>query len=129
MINTPPTFGIYILLEIFRWLEAQGGLAAMEKTQRRPRPRLIYDAIDNSNGFYKGTVGVKEQRSHMNVTYRLPSEELTDEFIKTAAKNGMVGLKGYRTVGGIRASIYNAMPVEGCQALAEFMKDFASKKS
>src|SRR5665213_936500 len=113
MINTPPTFGIYILLETFRWLEAQGGLAAME----------------NSNGFYKGTVSVKEQRSHMNVTYRLPSEELTEEFIKTAAKNGMVALKGYRTVGGIRASIYNAMPVEGAQALANFMKDYASKKS
>ena len=75
------------------------------------------------------TVSIKEQRSHMNVTYRLPREELTDEFVKTATKQGMIGLKGYRTVGGIRASIYNAMPVEGCQALANFMKDFASKKS
>ncbi len=65
----------------------------------------------------------------MNVTYRLPSDELADEFVKTAAKNGMAGLKGYRTVGGIRASIYNAMPVEGCKSLAQFMKDFASKKS
>jgi phosphoserine aminotransferase len=128
MVNTPPTFGIYILLEVFRWLEAQGGLAAMEK-RNATKAAMIYDAIDNSNGFYKGTVSVKEQRSHMNVTYRLPSEELTDEFIKTCSKNQMVGLKGYRTVGGIRASIYNAMPVEGCQALASFMKDFASKKS
>ena len=128
MINTPPTFGVYVLLEIFRWLEAQGGLAAMEKRNAN-KAGLIYGAIDDSNGFYKGTVSNKEQRSHMNVTYRLPSEELTDEFVKTAAKNGMVGLKGYRTVGGIRASIYNAMPVEGCQALAQFMKDFASKKS
>jgi len=128
MINTPPTFGVYILLEIFRWLEAQGGLAAMEK-RNATKAGLIYDTIDNSNGFYKGTVSVKEQRSHMNLTYRLPSEELTEEFIKTAAKQGMVGLKGYRTVGGIRASIYNAMPVEGCQSLANFMKDFASKKS
>jgi len=128
MINTPPTFGIYILLEIFRWLEAQGGLAAMEK-RNATKAGLIYDVIDNSNGFYKGTVSVKEQRSHMNLTYRLPSEELTEEFIKTASKNGMVGLKGYRTVGGIRASAYNAMPVEGCQSLANFMKDFASKKS
>src|SRR2546430_8343604 len=127
MINTPPTFGVYILLETFRWLEAQGGLAAMEKLNAT-KAKLIYDAIDNSNGFYKGTVSIKEQRSHMNVTYRLPSEELTDEFVKTASKNGMVGLKGYRTVGGIRASIYNAMPVEGCQALASFMKDYASKK-
>src|SRR5438067_7233775 len=128
MINTPPTFGVYILLEIFRWLEAQGGLAAMEK-RNATKAKLIYDAVDNSNGFYKGTVSIKEQRSHMNVTYRLPSDELTDEFVKTASKNGMVGLKGYRTVGGIRASIYNAMPLEGCQALASFMKDFAGKKA
>jgi phosphoserine aminotransferase len=128
MINTPPTFGVYILLETFRWLEAQGGLAAMEQ-RNAMKAKLIYDAIDNSNGFYKGTVSIVEQRSHMNVTYRLPSDELTDEFVKTATKNEMVGLKGYRTVGGIRASIYNAMPVEGCQALASFMNDFASKKS
>ncbi len=128
MINTPPTFGVYILLEIFRWLDAQGGLDAMEK-RNATKAALIYDTIDQSNGFYKGTVSVKEQRSHMNLTYRLPSEELTEEFIKTAAKNEMVGLKGYRTVGGIRASIYNAMPVQGCEALAQFMKDFASKKS
>ncbi|MBC8105289.1 MAG: 3-phosphoserine/phosphohydroxythreonine transaminase [Anaerolineae bacterium] len=128
MINTPPTFGVYVLLEIFRWLDAQGGLAAVEK-RNATKAKLLYDAIDNSNGFYKGTVSNKEQRSHMNVTYRLPSEELTDEFVKTATKNQMIGLKGYRTVGGIRASIYNAMPVEGCQSLASFMKDFASKKS
>jgi phosphoserine aminotransferase len=128
MINTPPTFGVYILLETFRWLDAKGGLAAMEKINAQ-KAKLLYDAIDQSNGFYKGTVSNKEQRSHMNVTYRLPSEELTDEFIKGAAKNGMVALKGYRTVGGIRASIYNAMPVEGCQALASFMKDFASKRA
>lgn len=128
MINTPPTFGVYILLEVFRWLDAKGGLAAMEEINEA-KAKLIYDTIDNSNGFYKGTVSVPEQRSRMNLTYRLPSEELTDEFVKTAAKNEMVGLKGYRTVGGIRASIYNAMPVEGCQALAQFMRDFASKKS
>src|SRR3954447_7984898 len=128
MINTPPTFGVYILLEVFKWLDAKGGLAAMERINAT-KAKLIYDAIDNSNGFYIGTVSVKEQRSHMNVTYRLPSDELTDEFVKAAAKNGMVGLKGYRTVGGIRASAYNAMPVEGCQSLAQFMRDFASKKS
>ncbi len=128
MINTPPTFGIYILLEVFRWLEAQGGLAAMEK-RNATKAAMVYDAVDQSNGFYKGTVSVKEQRSHMNATFRLPSEELTDELVKTASKNGMIGLKGYRTVGGIRASIYNAVPVEGCQALAQLMRDFASKKS
>jgi len=128
MVNTPPTFGIYILLEIFRWIEQQGGLAAMEQRNAR-KAGMLYDAIDHSNGFYKGTVSIKEQRSHMNVTFRLPSEELTDEFVKTASKQNMVGLKGYRTVGGIRASIYNAMPVEGAAALSQFMKDFASKKS
>jgi phosphoserine aminotransferase len=128
MINTPPTFGIYVLLEVFRWLESQGGLVAMEKLNAQ-KAGLIYSAIDNSNGFYKGTVSIKEQRSHMNITYRLPSDELTDEFIKSAGKQEMIGLKGYRTVGGIRASTYNAMPIEGCRALAEFMKDFASKKS
>jgi phosphoserine aminotransferase len=128
MINTPPTFGIYFLLETLRWLDRQGGLAAMEKKNTQ-KAGLLYGAIDESNGFFKGTVSRKEQRSHMNVTFRLPSEELTDSFVKDAAKDGMVALKGYRTVGGIRASIYNAMPVEGCQALASFMRDFASKKS
>jgi phosphoserine aminotransferase len=128
MINTPPTFGVYVLLEIFRWLEAQGGLATMEK-RNAAKASLLYDAIDSSNGFYKGTVSIKEQRSHMNVTYRLPTDELADEFVKTSAKNGLYGLKGYRTVGGIRASIYNAMPLEGAQSLANFMRDFASKKS
>src|SRR5260221_2506155 len=88
MINTPPTFGVYVLLEIFRWLDAQGGLAAMEK-RNATKAALIYDTVDGSNGFYKGTGSVKEQRSHMNVTYRLPSEEMTDEFVKTAAKNGI----------------------------------------
>jgi phosphoserine aminotransferase len=119
---------VYVLLEVFRWLDAKGGLAAMERINEQ-KAKLIYDAVDTSNGFYKGTVSVPEQRSRMNVTFRLPGEDLTDEFVKTAAKQQMVGLKGYRTVGGIRASIYNAMPVEGCQALAQFMKDFASKKS
>ncbi|MEI6234034.1 MAG: 3-phosphoserine/phosphohydroxythreonine transaminase [Planctomycetota bacterium] len=126
MINTPPTFSIYILLETFRWLERQGGLAKMEQINAA-KAKLIYDAIDGSGGYYSSTVKIASQRSHMNVTYRLPSEEKTDEFIKQAAKQKMVALKGYRTVGGIRASIYNAMPIEGCQALASFMKDFAAK--
>jgi phosphoserine aminotransferase len=128
MINTPPTFGVYILLETFRWLDRNGGLAAIEKINTQ-KAAAIYSAIDESNGFYKGTVANKDQRSLMNVTYTLPSEELTETFIKDAAKNGMVALKGYRTVGGIRASIYNAMPLEGAKALASFMRDFASKKA
>lgn len=126
MVNTPPTFGIYILLETFRWLEKVGGLAKMEQINAQ-KAKLIYDAIDASGGFYTGTVSNVAQRSHMNVTFRLPSEELTDRFVKEAAANQMVALKGYRTVGGIRASIYNAMPIEGCQALAAFMNDFARK--
>jgi phosphoserine aminotransferase len=123
-LNTPPTFGVYFLLETFRWLDAQGGLAAIEK-RNTEKATLLYDAIDNSGGYYKGTVAEKSARSHMNVTFTLPSEEITDKFVKEAAKNGMVALKGYRTVGGIRASIYNAMPVAGCKALADFMGTFA----
>jgi phosphoserine aminotransferase len=123
-LNTPPTFGIYFLLETFRWLEAQGGLGAIEK-RNAEKAALLYGAIDGSGGFYKGTVSDKGARSHMNVTYLLPSEELTDKFVKEASKNGMVALKGYRTVGGIRASIYNAMPVAGAKALADFMASFA----
>lgn len=126
MINTPPTFGIYILLEVFRWLEKQGGLAKMEQINAA-KAKLIYDAIDGSGGWYVGTIADQAARSHMNITFRLPSEEKTELFIKEAAKQGMVALKGYRTVGGIRASIYNAMPLEGCQKLAAFMKDFQAK--
>jgi phosphoserine aminotransferase len=125
-INTPPTFGIYILLETFRWLEKQGGIAAIEK-RNEEKARLIYDAIDALPNFYTGTVTDKPNRSRMNITFRLPSEEITDVFIKEAEKKGMVALKGYRTVGGIRASTYNAMPVAGCEALAKHMKEFAQK--
>ena len=123
-LNTPPTFGIYILLEMFRWLEKQGGLVAMDKRNEQ-KAKLIYDAIDGHPNFYKGTVTDIPNRSRMNITYKLPSEELTDQFIKEAEKKGMIALKGYRSVGGIRASTYNAMPVEGCEALAKHMKEFA----
>jgi len=125
-LNTPPTFGIYVLLETFRWMERQGGLAAIEK-RNGEKAKAIYDAIDESGGYYKGTVSDKAARSHMNVTFKLPSDELTDKFIKEASAKDMVALKGYRTVGGIRASIYNGMPIEGCQLLATHMKEFAQK--
>jgi phosphoserine aminotransferase len=125
-LNTPPTFGIYFLLETFRWLDRQGGLAAVEQ-RNTEKATLIYDAVDNSGGFYTGTVADHSARSHMNVTFRLPSDELTDRFVKEAAAAEMVALKGYRSVGGIRASIYNAMPVEGCQKLAAFMGEFAGR--
>ena len=123
-LNTPPTFGIYMLLETFRWLEKQGGLAAMDKRNEQ-KARLIYDAIDQNPNFYTGTVTDKPNRSRMNITFKLPSDELTDQFIKEAEKKGMIALKGHRTVGGIRASTYNAMPVEGCEALAQHIKAFA----
>lgn len=125
-LNTPPTFGIYMLLETFRWLERQGGIAAVEAINRR-KAQLIYDAIDQSQGFYQGTVTVTGDRSLMNITYTLPNEDLTKAFIKEAESLGMVALKGYRTVGGIRASTYNAMPEAGCQALADFMATFAAR--
>lgn len=125
-INTPPTFGIYVLLETFRWMERQGGLAAIEKVNAA-KATALYDAIDGSGGFYTGTVADHAQRSHMNVTFRLPSPELDEAFIKAAAAKDMVALKGYRTVGGIRASIYNAMPLAGCEALAALMREFKAK--
>jgi phosphoserine aminotransferase len=125
-LNTPPTFGIYVLLETFRWMERQGGLAAIEK-RNAEKAKLIYDAIDESGGYYKGTVSDKAVRSHMNVTFKLPSDELTDKFLKEASAKDMLALKGYRTVGGIRASIYNGMAIEGCQLLATHMRDFAKQ--
>jgi len=123
-INTPPTFGIYMLLETFRYLEKQGGLAAMEKRNEQ-KAKVVYDAIDRAPNFYKGTVKDIPNRSRMNITFKLPDEPLTEQFLKEAEKKGMVALKGYRTVGGVRASCYNAMPVEGCQALAQHMDEFA----
>lgn len=122
-INTPPTFGIYMLLETFRWIEKQGGIKGIE-ARNEEKAKLIYDAIDRAPDFYKGTVSDLPNRSRMNITYRLPNDELTDKFIKEAEKKGMTALKGYRTVGGIRASTYNAMPVEGCAALAKHMNEF-----
>ena len=125
-LNTPPTLAVYMVLETFRWLEKQGGLAAMEKLNEQ-KAKLVYDAVDRSGGFYTGTVKDIPNRSRMNITFRLPSEELTERFLKEAEKRGLVALKGYRTVGGVRASIYNAMPLAGCQALADHMDQFKSK--
>lgn len=124
-LNTPPTFGIYVLLETFRWLEAQGGLTAME-ARNADKAGRIYGAIDASQGFYHGTVADRAARSHMNVTFRLRDDGLTKKFLDEAAQKNMVALQGYRSVGGVRASIYNAMPVEGCQALADHMREFAA---
>jgi phosphoserine aminotransferase len=125
MYNTPPTFAIYIMNLVLKWVKNNGGVAAMEK-RNREKAALIYNAIDNSGGFYKGHAQ-KGSRSLMNVTFRLPSEELEATFVSEAKKIGLAGIKGHRSVGGMRASIYNAMPVDGCKTLAEFMKEFQKK--
>jgi phosphoserine aminotransferase len=121
--NTPPTFGIYLLTLVTRWILEQGQDALY--AQNVAKAAKLYELLDASD-FYKATA-VKECRSDMNVTFRLPSEELEARFVAEAGENGMSGLKGHRSVGGIRASIYNAFPVEGVDALISFMKDFESK--
>ena len=120
--NTAPTFSIYIVSLVLKWLKKNGGLAAIQK-RNEEKAALVYDAIDRSGGFYKGHAQ-KESRSLMNITFRLPSEELEKQFIQEAAARSLVGIKGHRSVGGIRASVYNAMPKEGCGALAQFMGEF-----
>jgi phosphoserine aminotransferase len=121
MLNTPPTYGIYIAGLVFEWLLAQGGLAAMEQ-QNIAKAKLLYDCLDGS-GFYSSPVD-KACRSRMNVPFFLQDESLNDAFLKGAQENGLLQLKGHRVVGGMRASIYNAMPIEGVQALVTYMKEF-----
>jgi phosphoserine aminotransferase len=124
MLNTPPTYAIYIAGMVFEWLQAQGGLAAVEK-KNVAKAALLYDYLDAS-GFYSNAVR-KQDRSRMNVPFCLKDESLDDAFLKGARESGMVQLKGHRAVGGMRASIYNAMPVEGVQALVAYMKDFEKR--
>lgn len=121
--NTPPCFSIYVMMLVSRWLLKEGVENVYKRNVRKAAK--LYAAID-SNGFYRGTA-VPECRSDMNVTFRLPSEELEAKFIKEAEARRMVGLKGHRSVGGLRASIYNAFPEEGIDALVSFMKEFAAK--
>ena len=121
MLNTPPTYAIYIAGLVFRWLKARGGLVAMEK-HNRAKAALIYDCLETTD-FYASPVA-KDCRSLMNVPFKLRDASLDDAFLKGAQERGMVQLKGHRSVGGMRASIYNAMPVEGVQALVAYMKDF-----
>ncbi|NLX90753.1 MAG: 3-phosphoserine/phosphohydroxythreonine transaminase [Firmicutes bacterium] len=123
--NTPPCFPIYILQLVMEWLKDQGGLKAIEILNEK-KASLIYEAIDRSENFYRGHAQ-KECRSTMNITFRLPDEKMEKLFLEEAAKEGLMGLKGHRSVGGIRASIYNAMPLEGCETLAQFMEDFCNK--
>ncbi len=121
--NTPPTFGIYILMLVTRWMLKMGPEALYK--QNVDKAAKIYQTLDSS-GFYKATA-VREFRSDMNITFRLPTEALEEQFVKEASKAGMKGLKGHRSVGGVRASIYNAFPVAGVDALVAFMKEFEKK--
>ena len=121
MYNTPPVFGVYIMRLVLQWLLKQGGLAAIEQRNVRKADKL-YAEIDRT-GFYRGHAQ-KDSRSRMNITFRLPSEELEKKFAKDATAAGLDGLKGHRSVGGMRASIYNAFPEPGVDALVAFMKEF-----
>ena len=121
--NTPPVFAIYMLMLVCRWLKHDiGGLANMEK-RNRDKANLLYDVLDKSGGFYQGHAR-NDSRSLMTVTYRLPNEEIETKFLAEAKTHKLIDLKGHRSVGGIRASIYNAMPVEGVKTLADFMANF-----
>lgn len=125
MLNTPNTFGIYMIDLVCQWLKEQGGVSAMKK-RNEEKAKILYGAIDQSDGFYRGHAE-PTARSLMNVTFRLPSETLEKTFVEEAEKNNLDGLKGHRSVGGIRASIYNAFPKKGVEVLVEFMKDFAQR--
>lgn len=121
MYNTPPAYGIYICGKVFQWLKAQGGLATME-SRNQEKAKILYDFLDGSDLFH-GTV-VPKDRSLMNVPFVTGDREMDAKFVKEAADRGLVNLKGHRTVGGMRASIYNAMPIEGVAALVTFMEQF-----
>jgi phosphoserine aminotransferase len=124
MLNTPPTYSVYIAGLVFEWLQAQGGLAAIEK-KNIAKARLLYDYLDRSK-FFLSPVR-KEDRSRMNVPFKLRDEKLDEVFLKGAAERGMIQLKGHRAVGGMRASIYNAMPLEGVQTLVDYMQEFEQR--
>ncbi|MFZ1292154.1 MAG: 3-phosphoserine/phosphohydroxythreonine transaminase [Melioribacteraceae bacterium] len=122
MYNTPATYAIYIMGLVFKWLQNMGGLEVMYK-KNLDKANILYNYIDASDGYFKGTA-VKEDRSLMNATFRLPNEELEKKILAEASAKGFSGLKGHRSVGGLRASIYNAFPQKGVEDLVEFMKDF-----
>jgi phosphoserine aminotransferase len=124
MLNTPSTYAIYIAGLVFKWLKQQGGLAAMEKINIQ-KAKVLYDVLDASS-FYRNPVA-KEDRSRMNVPFTLKDAKLDEPFLKGAAERGLLQLKGHRAVGGMRASIYNAMPLEGVQQLAAYMKEFEAR--
>ena len=124
MYNTPPVFPIYVVGLVLKWIEAQGGLTLVE-ARNREKAALVYGALDTHTEVYDPAVTDPADRSLMNVTFRLRNAELDKKFLAGAQERGMDGLKGHRNVGGMRASIYNAFPVEGCKALAEYLTEFA----
>ena len=124
MLNTCATYSIYIAGLVFKWLKQQGGLVSIEQRNIQ-KAGLLYDFLDASSFFHNPVA--KEDRSRMNVPFTLRDAKLDEEFLKGAAKEGMVQLKGHRSVGGMRASIYNAMPLEGVQRLVAYMKDFEKR--
>ena len=127
MFNTPPVFPIYMFGKVLKWMKKEGGLAAMEAKASK-KSSALYNAIDQSDGYYNCPVEVAS-RSHMNVVFRLPSEELEKKFIAESANEGLLNLKGHRSVGGCRASIYNALPYESVTALTQFMEAFRAANS
>jgi len=124
MYNTPPTYAVYIAGLVFQWLKKLGGLKKMESINRA-KAKVLYDFLDQTEFYYSPVA--KDDRSLMNVPFRLRNEALDEDFLKQAEQRGLVQLKGHRSVGGMRASIYNAMPIEGVKALVEFMREFQSK--
>ncbi|MFS1511665.1 3-phosphoserine/phosphohydroxythreonine transaminase [Chengkuizengella sp. SCS-71B] len=123
--NTPPVYSVYMVNLVLKWIKEKGGLDQIEKMNRE-KTKLIYDVIDESQGFYIGTVDQKD-RSIMNIPFRLKDEQLEKQFLKQSQENGFVGLKGHRSVGGMRASTYNAVPYDSCKALSEFMIEFQKR--
>ncbi len=123
--NTPPVFSVYMVGLVLKWIKTNGGLTAMEQ-RNEAKTKLIYDVIDASGGFYKG-VADQGSRSTMNITFRMADEDMEKRFLQESAAQGFVGLKGHRSVGGLRASTYNAVPHEACQALADFMNDYQKR--
>jgi len=124
MLNTPPTYAVYVAGLVFKWLKEQGGLVEIEK-RNIAKAKLLYDTLEQSRFFVSPVA--KQDRSRMNVPFKLKTEALDEEFLKGAKQRGMVQLKGHRSVGGMRASIYNAMPAEAVQALVEYMREFEAK--
>jgi len=121
LLNTPPCWSVYIVGLVLKWAKGLGGLQAIEK-RNLAKSDLVYKAIDESGGFYKGHA--RSDRSRMNITFRLPNEALEDQFASEAKKNDLIGLKGHRSVGGLRASLYNALTIEASETLVKFMKEF-----